>query len=145
MLGSLALYSPYLYAAIILVDIYQMEIATLTSLTAHYMQYIGIVWLVNRNKYSEATEFGRQNPILKTISKNWILIATVIAAYALLMAVFRWGIPQEQVVLYRVIPNIVLALVAVHFYLDSFIWKFSNPYYRETVLPFIKSPDHLTT
>lgn len=138
LLASLALYSPYLYAAVILVDIYQMEIATLTSLIAHYMQYLGIVWLVNRNKYQETTPYGGQSPILKTISRRVPLILAVILGYGLLMAAFRWGVPQENLVLYKILPNIVLALVAVHFYLDAFIWKFSNPYYRETVLPFIR-------
>jgi hypothetical protein len=140
LIGSLILYSPYLYAAVILVDIYQMEIATLTSLIAHYMQYMGIVWLVNRNKYGKQTEYAEKNPVLKTVSSKIPLIIAAILGYALLMAGFRWGIPQENLVLYKIIPNVVLALVAIHFYIDAFVWKFSNPYYRETVLPFIKEP-----
>src|SRR3989338_3116003 len=145
LVASLLLYSPYLYAAVILVDIYQMEIATLTSLIAHYMQYMGIVWLVNRNKYQETTPYGGQRPILRSVSKRVPLILAVILGYGLLMAAFRWGVPQGNLALYKILPNVVLALVAVHFYLDAFIWKFSNPYYRETVLPFIKPPNHLTT
>lgn len=50
-INSVLMYTPYLYAAVILVDIYQMEIATLTSLMTHYMQYMGLVWLINVNKY----------------------------------------------------------------------------------------------
>lgn len=145
LLGSLILYSPYLYAAVILVDIYQMEIATLTSLIAHYMQYMGIVWLVNRNKYQDTNEYGQKNPLLKTVSKRIPVIVAVILGYGLLMAAFRWGVPKQNEVLYKIIPNIVLALVAVHFYLDAFIWKFSNPYYKETVLPFIKPAEERVT
>ena len=66
-------------------------------------------------------------------------IIAVVAAYSLLMAAFRWGIPSQYGgTVALVVPNIVIALTAIHFYIDSFIWKFRNPFVRETVMPFIK-------
>jgi hypothetical protein len=138
LLTSILMYSPYLYASIILVNIYQMEIATLTSLIAHYMQYIGLVWLINVNKYGSDTEFARENTFMRILSRNYGYIVGAIAAYALLMAYLRWGVPTQSAFLARITPNIVLGLIAVHFYIDSFIWKFRNPFVKETVAPFIK-------
>lgn len=140
LLNALLMYSPYVYAAVILVDIYQMEIATLTSLITHYMQYMGLVWLINRNKYGADTEYARENPILRGISKHvWLIIASILV-YALLMAYLRWGIPAtvHNTYLIRTLPNVVLALTAIHFYLDAFIWRFRNPFYKETVTPFVR-------
>lgn len=140
LLNSVLLYSPYLYAAVILVDIYQMEIATLTALITHYMQYMGLVWLINRNKYQGQTEYAHQNPFLHTLTKKYAYIIAAILGYALIMALFRWGVPVtvHNTFLTRMLPNVVLALTAIHFYLDAFIWRFRNPFIKETVAPFIK-------
>ncbi len=139
LLNAAIMYAPYLYAAVILVDIYQMEIATLTSLITHYMQYMGLVWLINRNKYGAETEYAKQNKFLHALSSNYGYIIAAILGYALLMAYFRWGASTSSSALVsKTIPNIVLALTAIHFYIDAFIWKFRNPFYKETVTPFVK-------
>lgn len=139
LLTSVLMYSPYLYASAILVDIYQMEIATLTSLIAHYVQYVGIVWLININKYGADTQYAKSNSLLHAIARHYWTIVGVIIAYSLLMAAFRWGIPSRlNGALTVTLPNIVIALTAIHFYIDSFIWRFRNPYVKETVMPFIR-------
>ncbi len=138
MIIALLMYSPYIYASTVLVDIYQMEIATLTSLIAHYMQYIGLVWLINVNKYGAETEYAKQNSLLHVISKHYSVIIVAVFAYALAMAYMRWGVSAEHVLLVKLIPNVVVALMAIHFYIDAFIWRFRDPFVRETVLPFIR-------
>jgi hypothetical protein len=138
LLNAILMYAPYLYASVILVDIYQMEIATLTSLTTHYMQYMGIVWLLNINKYQGDTQYAAENPFMHKLTKHIPSILIAIIAYALLMAFFRWGIPESKTLLLKIIPNIVLAFTAVHFFIDSFIWRFRNPFYKETALPFVR-------
>lgn len=136
---SILMYSPYIYASVFLVNIYQMEIATLTSLIAHYMQYIGLVWLININKYaSDGTETAKNNRLLHVISKSYGYIVAAIVAYALFTAFLRWGIPPKYTVLFAIVPNIVAGLMVIHFYIDSFIWRFRDPFVRETVLPYIK-------
>lgn len=138
LLTSILMYSPYLYASVVLVDIYQMEIATLTSLIAHYMQYIGIVWLINVNKYGKDTEYAKQNPLLHSVSSHYPMILVAILGYAVIMAGLRWGVPHQYPVLLNLIPNVVVGLMVIHFYIDSFIWRFRNPFIRETVMPFLK-------
>lgn len=138
LLNATLMYAPYLYASIILVDIYQMEIATLTSLITHYMQYMGIVWLLNINKYQGDTPYAKENPFLRKVTSRYAYIIVAILAYALLMAFFRWGIPESKTLLLKIIPNIVIAFTAVHFFIDAFIWKFWNPFYKETALPFVR-------
>ncbi len=138
LITSILMYSPYLYASVVLVDIYQMEIATLTSLIAHYMQYIGIVWLINVNKYGKETEHAKRNPLLHAIASHYPAILLAILGYGAVMAGLRWGVPQQYPVLLNVVPNIVVGLMVIHFYIDSFIWRFRNPFIRETVLPFIR-------
>ena len=138
LLTSILMYSPYLYASTVLVNIYQMEIATLTSLIAHYMQYIGLVWLINVNKYSGESDYGKQNHFMHVLSGSYWYIGGAIVLYAAAMAALRWGVSPTHPILFSLVPNVVSGLMMIHFYIDSFIWKFRNPFVRETVLPFIK-------
>lgn len=144
---SMLMYSPYLYIALLMQSNFQMETATLTALLAHYMQYLGLVWLMQRNKYRYDSTFGTENPFLATISQNLLYGFVLILGYAALMAYFRWIIPSQATsdTLVRVVPHIVLAFTLVHFYIDSFIWRFRDPFIKETVAPFIKPTEAFRT
>ncbi len=83
-------------------------------------------------------EYKEENKFLHKITKKYAYIIGIILAYGLLMAVFRWGVPSKYIVWFTLFPTIILALNAIHFYIDGFIWRFSNPYYKQTVMPFIK-------
>lgn len=137
--GSFLTYTPYLYATPLMLKTQVFEIATLTGLIAHYMQYMGLVWLINRNKYRAGTEYAEANPFLRKVSARISTIFTLIAGYGTLMALLYWGAPVYIGASATTIgPSIVCGLMLIHFYIDSYIWRFKNPFIKETVGPFIR-------
>jgi hypothetical protein len=47
---------------------------------------------------------------------------------------FRWDNFEPTSWLY----SIPIGLQVVHYYLDAYLWKFSNPFVRSSVLPYIR-------
>ncbi len=135
---SVLLYLPYVYTPSLMLKTNVFEIATLTSLIPHYMQYMGLVWLINKNKYAPGTTFGTENPMLARISGRVVYILGIIMAYAALMGYLYFVAPQYTNVLSVAFPAIVSGFMMIHFYIDAFIWRFKDPHIRETVLPFVR-------
>jgi hypothetical protein len=133
---SLFLYSPYVFAT-------RMEHAIAMAVGVHYVQYLGIVWLLNGNKYkldsrSEGgVSFDRR--VLSWLSqKVWVRLPYLLF-YAGLMAYlrqggFRWDKFEPASWVY----SIPIGLQIVHYHVDAYIWRFSNPFIRTTVLPYLR-------
>ena len=138
LLVSILLYSPYLYTPGIINRTNLFEIATLTSLIPHYMQYVGLVWLINRNKYKPGTKYAEGNGFLSSVSQDFKKIGLWIFGYGAVMTLLYWFPPAAGNKLPVFLRNIVLASLVIHFYIDAFIWRFRNPFIKETVLPFIR-------
>src|SRR5215469_11311785 len=66
LVSSLLLFHPYLW-------VNDLNLATFGMLMGHFLQYLGIVWLLNRRKYSSAEGSGRQR-LLSSISTRTPLL-----------------------------------------------------------------------
>lgn len=141
LLVSTCLYLPYLYTTSLMIETQNFEVATITSLIPHYMQYMGLVWLINRNKYAAGSVHAALNPFLARLSQNVVYILGAIMAYAALMGYLHYAGRAFPGLLAALLPSIVAGLMMVHFFVDAFIWRFSNPHMREHVFPFIRRPD----
>ena len=130
---SIFLYSPYLF-----VD--KIVHAVGMGVGIHYIQYLGLVWLLNKRKYiSKNHSKGLGDYILVFISQNYKIRFLYLMTYALLSFVaFQGGIRFDKLKPDTIFYSIPLSLQFVHYYIDAFLWKFSNPFIRESVLKYLK-------
>jgi hypothetical protein len=104
------------------------------GVTMHYSQYIFITAKVN---------FGRRNLLyilknlefFKFLKSNFFI---TIFFYSLLMGIFSLS---PKIVNIDTLKNLIVIPIVgqmLHFYLDGFIWKFSEPHNREATLKYLK-------
>lgn len=125
--SSFLLFHPYLWVR-------DLNVATFSMLMGHFLQYLGIVWLLNRRKYSALEGSGHQR-LLRSISTNTPLLLFTLASVGSVFFVAevssRWlGIPVSYVILWN-------SVALVHFYLDGLIWAFKDPFVRKSVGPYL--------
>jgi len=122
---SLLLFHPYLWVA-------DSEAATFAMLLPHFVQYLALVWLLHRRKFTEPQGSWGQ-VVLQKLGAN---VPRLLAALALVGLVFL----VSKIVLARighieVFEAGYLLLAFVHFYLDGLIWAFKDPHVRRSLGP----------
>ena len=101
--------------------------AIIMGVTMHYTQYLYLTHKVFKGRH--------QDKIIQTSKSTYIV---VISVYALAMAILSlFGKSSNEILNFLIIIPIIGQMI--HFYLDSQLWKFSNPHNRENVLKFIKN------
>jgi hypothetical protein len=115
---SLLLFHPYLW-------VHDANLATLGMLLGHFIQYLGIVWLLNRRKLADGTGSLGQRAVSRLWRDPWLLIPALIAGGALFM------------VLQINLMAVTIALVLLHFYLDGLFWAFKQPEVRRAISPYL--------
>jgi len=101
--------------------------AIIMGVTMHYTQYLYLTHKVFKGRH--------QDKIIQTSKSTYIV---VISVYALAMAILSlFGKSSNEILNFLIIIPIIGQML--HFYLDSQLWKFSNPHNRENVLKFIKN------
>jgi hypothetical protein len=127
LISSLLLFHPYLW-------VHDLNIATFGMLMGHFLQYLGIVWLLNRRKYRVAAGSLHQRVLSAISTHTWLLVLSLLSVGML----FRWarvGSDWLQIpVSYTILWN---SLALVHFYVDGFVWAFRNPFVRRSVGPYL--------
>jgi hypothetical protein len=127
LISSLVLFYPYLW-------VHDLNVATFGMLMGHFLQYLGIVWLLNRRKYRVATGSLRQRFLSAVSTHTWLLILSLLSI-GLLFRSIRVGSDWLSVpVSYTILWN---SLALVHFYVDGFVWAFRNPFVRKSVGPYL--------
>ena len=124
---AILIFTPYLWIA-------DMNFATLTMLVGHFIQYLAIVWLLNRRKYSVASGSAAQRWLAR-MGRSWTTPATFIVLSGSLFFLFERA--TQVLSVYMGFMIIFNSLALVHFYLDGLIWAFRTPYIRRTVGPFL--------
>ena len=126
---SLALFHPYLWVA-------DSALATGFMLLPHYLQYLGLVWLVQRRRFSiSATSPGER--VLRFLSaRPTLLVATLGGSgFAVLLL--------QKTATYSGHVNQFFAFYAItallHFYLDGLFWAFKDPQVRRSIGPHLVS------
>jgi hypothetical protein len=124
---ALLIFAPYLWIA-------DMNFATLTMLVGHFIQYLAIVWLLNRRKYSVVSGSTAQRWLAR-MGRSWTAPVAFIVLSGSLFFLFERATQAMNVYMgFMIIFN---SLALVHFYLDGLIWAFRTPYSRRTVGPFL--------
>jgi hypothetical protein len=127
LISSLVLFHPYLW-------VHDLNVATFGMLMGHFLQYLGIVWLLNRRKYRVPTGSLHQRVLSAISAHTWLLVLSLLSI-GLLFRSIRVGSDWLSVsVSYTILWN---SLALVHFYVDGFVWAFRNPFVRKSVGPYL--------
>jgi hypothetical protein len=127
LVASLALFHPYLW-------IPDSARATFAMLLAHYIQYLGLVWLLHRRKFPEAAG-SRAQVFLQRLSADNGTIVMALACAGL-------GFFAAKEILTRVgyvalFEASYLLLAFIHFYIDGLFWAFKDPHVRRSMGPYL--------
>lgn len=133
LISSLLLFHPYLWVK----DSAQ---ATFAMLMGHFIQYLAIVWLLNRRKYAHSQGSKRQR-ILGWISARPIhLFGTLFVAGVTFYVADKLTTALGAAMVYVILWN---AMTLIHFYLDGLVWAFKQPYVRESIGPHLSPPSRI--
>ncbi|HYY72280.1 MAG TPA: hypothetical protein VE778_01680 [Candidatus Bathyarchaeia archaeon] len=132
LVSSLLLFYPYLWVR-------DLNLATFGMLMGHFLQYLGIVCLLNRRKYS-AMEGSEHQKLLSSISTKTPLLLLALVSAGLVFFVAQkssalLGVPMSYVILWN-------SLALIHFYLDGLVWAFKNPFVRKSIGPYLTPESH---
>ncbi len=111
-----------------------LTVATAVGVGMHWCQYLAIMW----STYSRKSNFKKQINSKKFILKSLILIIL----YSLIMTTFALiGMPDfnSKNPSYTFFYLIPLVFQLYHFYIDGFIWKFSDKHISISIKPYIFS------
>jgi hypothetical protein len=135
LVSSLLLFHPYLWVR-------DLNLATFGMLMGHFLQYLGIVWLLNRRKYSTVEGSGRQRLLSSISMKTPLLLLALVSVgvvFYLAQKSSDWlGVPISYVIVWN-------SLALVHFYLDGLIWAFKDPFVRKSIGPYLTPESHMAT
>lgn len=133
LVSSLLLFHPYLWVQDYLA-------ATIAMLIGHFIQYLGILWLLNRRKYGQQTSGSvAQKWLIRLSSRPRLVLVTLVFLGAFFLFIDRGSRLVGMYVSYIIIWN---SLVLIHFYLDGLVWAFRDSFVRKTVGPYLVLDSH---
>jgi hypothetical protein len=109
--------------------------AYLITTTVHWFQYIGLNYILVRNKYKtddHLMNLPARHPYL-------LLVGVCLLFFA---ANFGLSVAAKDIQISAQLREVAWAtgvgIALCHFFLDAFIWRFREPYQRQAVLPYLK-------
>jgi hypothetical protein len=126
---SLTLFFPYLL-------IRDSGIATFVILLPHYVQYLGIVWLLHRRRFREDSGSPSQR-VLGRISRSTPLLVGILTSIGFAFLAWFYLTKVSAPMVYE---NVYLLVAFEHFYLDGLVWAFRQPHVRKTLGPYLLAP-----
>jgi hypothetical protein len=128
--GSLALFVPF-----ILID--KRSTASSAMLSGHYVQYLGLVWLLNYRKYGKVSGAA---PLLSRTSRSVPAVLAVLVTLVVVTSLADRAVhAANAMALHTWALNVVVLL---HFYFDGLVWSFKQPHIRSAVAPYLLLPQH---
>jgi len=132
LLSCLLLFHPYLW-------VQDSVKATIAVLIGHFIQYLGIIWLLNARKYADSGGSLAQQFLVRISRDPFHRAAVLIGAGAFLLAVDRASRHAGLYLSYMILLN---SLVLIHFYVDGLVWAFKQPFVRKTIGPYLALESH---
>jgi hypothetical protein len=120
---SVGFFYPYLF-------IKTSELATFAMLLPHYVQYMGLVWLLHRRKFGQGAGVPRLLGLMSTRLRYLLPVLVLVggAFYVMHVAALRAG-------QYYYFESLYLLVALEHFYVDGLTWSFRQPHVRRTIAP----------
>ena len=102
------------------------------GVTMHYIQYLALTYKVSLRRLNDENQFLES----KIFDKNYLI---VIIFYGIVMAILSLSNTQNIIdVNISYLLFIPLTGQMLHFYLDSFLWKFREEHHRNVTLKYLK-------
>jgi hypothetical protein len=133
LMSSLLLFHPYLW-------LQDYVLATIAMLMGHFIQYLGIVWLLNRRKYGQTTGSRAQQWLVRLSSEPRLLLTSLLLLGGVFLCIDRGSRLVGMYMSYIIVWN---SLVLIHFYVDGLVWAFKNRFVRDTVGSYLVLKSHL--
>lgn len=129
LIASLIMFVPYLW-------IEDWNRAIFGVLVGHFVQYLALVWLVNRRRFEAHPPATAAEQFVARISMRplWLLAFIAISGGAFIAGPIAFGKLRVPLV-WEWIGG---ALVLLHFYLDGLFWAFRRPHVRATLAPYLR-------
>jgi hypothetical protein len=128
LLSSCLLFAPYIF-------IHFRPLASTAMLSGHYVQYLGILWLLNHRKYGVSPAGSFRQLALSAMSRYPVRIVTMLAIVSLgVFGIDRIVHVMHAWAFHTWWLNIVVLL---HFYYDGLFWAFRYPYVRGSIGPYL--------
>jgi len=109
--------------------------ALLIANIMHWAQYIGIMFVLVKRKYAD-------EQIKNLPMGHPVMFFFVMGLGGLLLLELGRALPQTAIhlppLLSQSLLSVVLGFGMVHYFQDAFMWRFREPYYRETVLAYLR-------
>lgn len=127
LLASIVMFVPYLW-------IEDWNRAIFGVLVGHFVQYLALVWLVNRRRFSLPGQPVAER-MLHAVSVHpaWLIAFSLVSGSVFVVGPMVFG----KLSLPLVWEWFGGALVMLHFYLDGLFWAFKRPHVRTTLAPFL--------
>lgn len=124
---GLALFHPFLWIA-------DSARATFAMLLAHYLQYLGLIWLLHRRKFP-APVGSRPQLALQRLARSTAALLPALAAVGLGLFVVKELMTRAGYL--GVFESFYLLVAFLHFYVDGLFWAFRDPHVRQSIGPYL--------
>ena len=108
------------------------ELATYAMLLPHYVQYMGLVWLLHRRRFRQVDGSAGQRALTRVSRSLWLLLPMLLAIGGCFYAMSQYS---KVIGMHQYFEMLYLLIALEHFYLDGLIWSFKQPHVRETIGP----------
>lgn len=126
---SLTFFHPYLW-------IEDSGGATFVMLLPHYIQYLAIVWLLQRRRFPKSDERRFGHRALHRVSHNLPLLVAVMLGLGATLLTLKMVAGGAGYAAH--FEGFYLTVAFIHFYLDGLIWAFRDPHVRSTMGPLLR-------
>ena len=124
---GLVLFHPYLW-------IPDSARATFAMLLPHYVQYLALIWLLHRRKFTEPTGSRAQAWLQRVSARNALLLPALLTAGLGFFAAKELLTRMGHLAFFEAC---YLLLAFLHFYADGLFWAFRDPHVRRSLGPYL--------
>lgn len=104
--------------------------------TVHWFQYIGLNYALVKNKYASGEPQVGDLPRVAPLLLFLITCAGFLLAWATIWFLGNMVFAATDFVT-RLLTGIWLGVICCHYFLDAFLWRFREPFARQTILPYL--------
>ncbi len=110
-------------------------VAIILPLTVHWCQYIGLNWFLVKNKYQAPTT--RDNLPLRRFAPLLLFVMVCSAQAIFLVTAGKSSSFAASPEVVTFLEALIIGFSMCHYFQDSVIWRFRDPFPREHILPFL--------
>jgi hypothetical protein len=113
--------------------------AILVSNIMHWCQYIGLMYALSFRKYKkdQLKDLPWPRPLIIFVLMGAAMVALLMGIRTAIGPISLESSPWTI----KALLGFVLGMGMIHYWQDAFMWRFREPFYRETVLTFLRRSD----